>query len=339
MFLTVYVDDILIFGKSGPYIQDFKSKLSKIFRLTDNENCDYYLGMNVHHDEDAIRIHQAAFIQQLLDRYDLNDLATVKTPMDSTHKLETEKNHTASKAFISRYLSMVGSLIYLAVISRPDISYAVGVVSRFSSNPNQQHLAAVTRIYAYLKGSKTRGLHFDRQLKDGWQLKGFVDSDWGGCNDTGRSTTGWVFTLAGSPISWASQRQKTAALSTCEAEYMAATEAAKEAIWLKGLINELRIPEVKILAVPLMIDNNAALKLTRNTEFHARTKHINIRYHFIREHVEEGNLDPVRVPTQENISDILTKALARPAFDAVAQKMGLRDGNRNSGGVCDMEAE
>ena len=326
MYLTVYVDDIIVFAAPGGHVKAFRSQLQNTFDVTEKVGCDYYLGMHIEHNNRSIRIHQANFIQQLLDRYNLNDIVPVSTPMDPKKVLQKETKLQASDEFKSRYLSMFGSLIYLTTISRSDIAYAVSVVGRFSANPNQQHMDAVVRIYSYLKGTKTRGMNFS---SSGGYLKGFVDSDWGGCPDTSRSTTGWVFTLAGSPISWSSQRQKTAALSTCEAEYMAATEATKEAVWLKGLINELNLPNLAVVSVPLMIDNNAALKLTKNAEFHGRTKHINIRYHFIREHVEKGNIDPQRIDTKDNVADILTKPLPRPAFENALRTMGMTDNSKS----------
>lgn len=184
---------------------------------------------------------------------------------------------------------------------------------------------AVQRIYAYLKRHPDLGPNYHPAERENrsCELIGYVDSDWAGCYDTRRSTTGWTFTLAGSPIAWASKRQKSVAMSTCEAEYIAAAEAAKEAIWLRNLLTELNVPSVSLGPIKLMIDNNAAMKLTKNPEFYARTKHIELRHHFLREQVLEGNIDIVRVDTKDNLADIFTKALARLAFETILTRLGL----------------
>ena len=183
---------------------------------------------------------------------------------------------------------------------------------------------AVDRIFAYLKNDPGKGIVYSG--KHGLQLRGFVDSDFAGCEDSRKSTTGWVFTLAGGPVSWASQRQKTVATSTMDAEYIAGTEAAKEAVWIRNFINDLQIPGVYIDTIPLYIDNNSALKLTRNPEFHSRSKHIDVKYHFIREKVEEGVINTQRVDTADNLADVFTKALAKPIHEDFAYRLNLLSG-------------
>jgi hypothetical protein len=153
-----------------------------------------------------------------------------------------------------------------------------------------------------------------------------VDSDFTGCKDSRRSLTRWVFTLAGGPVSWLSQRQKTVAISTIDIEYIAGAEAAKEAVWIRNFINDLRIPEVYIDTVPLYIDNNLALKLTRNPEFHSRSKHIDVKHYFIREKVEEGIINTQRIDTTDNLADVFTKALPKPIYKDLVQRINLLSG-------------
>jgi hypothetical protein len=144
----------------------------------------------------------------------------------------------------------------------------------------------ITRAYAYVNATPNIGITYTKQQP---KLQGYVDADWAGCEDTRHSTTGYIFTLAGGPISWSSQKQKVVALSTCEAEYMALSEAVKEALWIKSFINNLNIG-IHFDTVPIHVDNESAIKLAKNPEFHNRSKHIDIKYHFLREHVDTGTI-------------------------------------------------
>lgn len=183
---------------------------------------------------------------------------------------------------------------------------------------------AVDRIFTYLKNDPGRGIVYSG--KHGLQLTVFVDSDFARCEHSRRSTTGWVFTLAGGLVSWSSQRQKTVATSTMDAEYTASAEATKEAVWIRNFINDLRIRGVHIDSVPLCIDNNSALKLTRNPEFHSRSKHIDVKHHFVREKVEEGVINTQRVDMTDNLADVFTKALARPVHEDLVNRLNLFQG-------------
>lgn len=179
--------------------------------------------MNISSDnEGPIHLCQETFVHQLLERYGLQDLKPTRIPMDPSSKLNSNVGVKLPAGEQRRYHSMVGSLNYLATVSRIDISLATSIVARFCANPTQEHMDAVTQIYAYLKGTPTMGPIYK---KNDWQFEGFVDSDWAGCPDTRRSTTGFAFMLAGAPISSVSRRQKTVALSSREAEYVAAAEA------------------------------------------------------------------------------------------------------------------
>ncbi|KFY97995.1 hypothetical protein V500_01823 [Pseudogymnoascus sp. VKM F-4518 (FW-2643)] len=322
MFMTVYVDDLNIFGENLQSILQVKKLLSSNFKMTDLGEISWYLGMEIRQDS-KIFLSLAQYFQDILDRFELHNIRPVSTPADPTVTLQSTNNGTASPAFKKRYQAMVGSLNWPAGVSRPDIAFATGRVGRYSSNPSQEHMDAVERIYAYIRGTMDLCLAYnENSLQD--TLEAFVDSDWGACADTRRSTSGWLIKLAGAPISWSSKRQRTVALSSTEAEYMAATEAAKEAVWLKRFINELAIPGITIKTITIQIDNNGAMKLTKNPEFHGRTKHIEMRHHFIRELIKEGHVDVARVPTRDNQSDILTKALPRPIFQELVTKMGLQ---------------
>lgn len=318
LYLVLYVNNIIVFSKNRSVIDSFKDNLFRAFKMTKDDCSNYFLGTHLQAHDNGLKIHQRNYVQQILNRYQLKDIPTVKTPMQ---KIPAEnKGPKALKNFIHEYISKVGSLIYPAQICRPDIAYTTAVVGRFNANPNQEHMDAVHRIFAYLKGSMDRDITYHKTTTP--TLKIIVDSNWGGCPDTYRSTTGWVCLLSDSSISWSSQRQKTVTLSTAEAEYTATTEAAKESVWVQGILNELET-SFRLDTVELHIDNNAAMKLTRNAKFHVRTKHIGIKHHFIRELVSNGTITPIRVDTQDNAADILTKPLAWPSFSRHITHMGM----------------
>ena len=322
LIITVYVDDINIFGPSDDHIIPFKSDITKAFKMTDAGRASWYLGMQLNWLPDGLHIHQNGFIQQALGKYGLLGSKPATIPLDPNRKLLKETENTADPKFKTAYMSMVGSLNYLQTKTVWGLAFPVSLVSRYMTNPNQTHLDAVLQIFRYLLGTPDRGLFF---RKDGDStLRGFVDSDWGGDTDTGKSTTGWVFTLAGCPISWSSQRQKTVSSSSTEAEYIAASDACKEAIWLKGFHNEiaLAMKHPEQIAIPLSIDNASALKLTKNPEFHGRTKHINIRYHFIRECVDRGEIVPEWISGKSNPADLFTKALSKALFSDNLSRLG-----------------
>lgn len=273
--------------------------------------------MHVEQEPGEIRIHQKQYIDQIVAKYGFSQAAPVKTPVDKDIKLEKQDDHIAHPKFRTEYQSKVGLLNFASNQTRPDIAFAMGYVARYASNPNQTHMNAVDRIFAYLKNDPGKGIVY--LAKHGLHLTGFVDSDFAGYEDSRRSTTGWVFTLAGGPVSWSSQRQKTVATSTMDAEYIAGAEAAKEAVWIRNFINDFRIPGVPHRynsAIP-------ALKLTRNPEFHSRLKHIDVKHHFIREKVDEGVINTQRVETTDNLADVFTKALPRPTHEGLVNRLNL----------------
>lgn len=204
--------------------------------------------------------------------------------------------------------------------TRPDIAYAVSLVSRYSANPTPAHWNAVVRIFRYLRGTVHYELVYKGSLED---LTGYTDSDWAG-DSTRRSTSGYLFNMGSGAISWSSKRQATVALSTCEAEYIGQTQATKEAIWLKKLLNQLLRPnDSDPKATVIFGDNQGAIALAKNAQFHARTKHIDIAHHFVREKVNDGTVDIRYVPTDKQLADGLTKALCLDKFVAFRDALGV----------------
>ncbi|KAG9512183.1 hypothetical protein KCU93_g10402, partial [Aureobasidium melanogenum] len=322
MFIDAYVDDIKIFAKTDEEIFQTKALLSSQFPMTDLGPCSFYLGMHVNQGQDgSVHLHQAAYIQQILERFGMEDIYPRHIPMRTDCKLSQNTGPAKPKDFIRLYQSKVGSLLYLSCIARPDLAEAVGVVSRYNSNPNDSHMEAVDQIIAYIKATPNLGLCYSKDPHD--ELHAYSDADWAGCKDSARSTTGWVVMLSGAPISWSSKRQKSVALSTCESEYVAGYKAAQELVWITGLLNELRVKDISTREVVLQMDNQAALKLSRNPEFHDRTKHINIKFHYLRELNSEGLIKTQYVNTKNNLADLFTKPLPRDTFEGLVRRLGL----------------
>jgi len=216
------------------------------------------------------------------------------------------------------YRSIVGSLRYL-VNSRPDLAYSVGYVSRFMEAPTAEHLVAVKRVLRYVAGTLQFGCCYRRKKEA--QLVGYSDSDLAGDIDTRKSTTGVVFFLGGNVITWQSQKQRVVALSSCEAEYIAVATAACQGVWLARLLAELKGEEAATIS--LKIDNQSAIALSRNPVFHDQSKHIDIKFHYIRECVEENRVQLQSIGTVEQLADICTKALGRERFCELRSKLGV----------------
>lgn len=207
--------------------------------------------------------------------------------------------------------------MYLANSTRVDIAEAVNVVSRYSANPSKMHYQAVKHVWRYLNGAKDHGLVYRRTSRV--HLQGWCDASYADDVDTSRSTGAYVTTMCGGVIDWSSRVMRPVALSTTEAEYMCASDAAKEIVWARGLLAELGYEQTE--ATPMMEDNQATIDLSVSGRHHKRTKHIRVRYHFIRQLVEEGEVALVKVHTSEQIADLLTKPLGKTQFINLRGKM------------------
>lgn len=318
VILSIYVDDILIASKDKELIEKTKREIAAKFELRDLGQLKYCLGINFEKKENGnIKLHQRMYIEQSLEKYGLKDCKSSTTPIEVGLKLIKAK--TCEKDL--PYQSLIGTLMYLAVATRPDISFAVSYLSQFNNCYDSTHFMAAKRVLRYLKGTIDEGLIYTKKEVDRSELlKGAADADWGSCHVDRRSYTGYIFTFAGTPVSWEARKQRTIALSTAEAEYMAITEAAKEAIYLKRLLKDLHISDS---VVKIDVDNQAAQKLTKHPVINAKSKHIDIRHHFIREAVANGEVSTDYTPTNENIADFMTKALPGTKMKMIKMKVNL----------------
>jgi hypothetical protein len=218
------------------------------------------------------------------------------------------------------YQSAIGLFMYAMIGTRPDLAHAVGVLSQHCANPGEEHQRAVKRVLRYLKETTHQKIVY-KKMGD-TKFIGYVDTDWGADKNDCRSITGYVFLLGGAAISWSSKKQSSTAQSSTEAEYMAAAHAGKEALWLRNFAQEIGIAQDS--PMPLYVDNQSAIALSKNPESHSRMKHIGVRYHFIRDHVESGEIELLYVPTGNQIADVLTKGLTKIKLDKFVSGMGLR---------------
>ncbi|KNZ78120.1 Copia protein [Termitomyces sp. J132] len=227
------------------------------------------------------------------------------------------------------YRQLVGGLLWLAVSTRPDIQYAVQQLSQYLDCFTYTHWNTAVRTLQYLKGMKTLGISLGGS--NPIQLVGFTDSDWANCLDTRRSVGGYAWTLGSGVVSWATQKQKTVAASSCEAEYMAAYEAAQECIWLRSLLGAIGHKPQE--ATTMLCDNNSVINLSEDPMLHQRVKHVDIKYHFLRERVASREITVRYINTKDNVADIFTKALAAPQFVRLRDILGMTQ-HSTRGGVA-----
>ncbi|CAA7058194.1 unnamed protein product [Microthlaspi erraticum] len=318
LLVAVYVDDLLVTGSSLDLILEFKRGMSSKFEMSDLGRLTYYLGIEVNQHEDGITLKQERYAMKILEEIGMLELNAVHTPMDSSLKLSKAQEEKRIDEKI--YRRNIGCLRYL-IHTRPDLSYSVGVLSRYMQEPRESHGAALKQVLRYLCGTLSHGLCFGRMKQTG--LVGYSDSSHNVDVDDGKSTGGHIFYLDECPITWCSQKQETVALSSCEAEFMAATEAAKQAIWLQELLSEVTGKDCEKVVV--RIDNKSAIALTKNPVFHGRSKHIHRRYHFICECVENEQVEVEHVPGDQQKADIFTKALGKIKFKEMRNLIGVQD--------------
>lgn len=315
--LLLYVDDMIITGDNSLEISCLQDALFVRFEMKSLGEAHYFLGLEIE-NSGGYFVSQQRYAASILQRFRMRESNEVTTPMEPYPKLSKIEGKRLKDATIFRQI--VGSLFYLT-ITRPDIAFSVGVVSQFMDQPCESHLVAAKRILRYIKGTQSYGLMYKESLA--FSLSGFVDADWAGDVNDRRSTTGFCFTTGSTAVSWCSKKQATVALSSCEAEYVAATMATQECIWLKRLLQE--ITHAFNCSVPIYCDNESAIKLAGNPVFHARSKHIETHFHFVREKVLTQEIELQKVRTENQVADIFTKSLAKTKFEMFRAALGVGD--------------
>jgi hypothetical protein len=331
LILAVHVDDCVLTGSSSDLISEYKQKLNSCYALTDLGPVHWLLGIKVTRDRAAhtLSLSQGAYIDAILSRFALSKAKAYGTPM-TPGAIYSKKDSPSSPNEVTRmkntpYREAIGSLMYAAVATRPDIAFAVSTLSQFLNNPGDLHWEATKRVFRYLAGTKDYELTFGGERHD---LEGFTDAD-GAMQEHRHAISGYAFLFDGGAVSWSSKKQELITLSTAEAEFVAATHAAKEAIWLRKLLGDI-YPDYTDSPTPFYCDNQAAQTLIKDDNYHARTKHLDTRFLFIREVAERGQIKILYCPTEDMVADVLTKALPKWKTSGHASTLGLR---RACGGV------
>jgi hypothetical protein len=324
IILAVYVNDILIFGKLKTACDSIYQALSKQFRMEYLGPPKTFLGLNIVRTATTISINQSGYIDRMLTRFKMSTCSPIHTPLNASLPLQKAQDSDKG-ADQTNYQELIGSLNHLAVYSRPDISFAVSKLSQFNSDPTTTHFRAAQHILRYLQATKDISITYGTS-KD-LTANRFADADWGSDRDDRKSVTGYVFMINNGPVSWTSHKQSTVATSTMEAEYMALSDASREVIARQQLFTDLNIS----IPIPRVYsDNQAALAIAQNPVHHQHSKHIDIRYHFIRHAVQNDQLIIDYVPTAAQTADLLTKALGPQAHARCIQ--GLFNAKENKGG-------
>jgi len=308
-----YTDDVFGASKTDEEIKKRKDEMGKEWEIKDVGENDYFLGMRVQQDLVAgtIKLTQRPYWEHVINRFDLTHVHPRNVPLpvgiilnnEMSPKTDSEKQQMVNKP----YRPILGSVMWGQLATRPDLSFAVSLLSRFQANPGIEHWRALMHVVGYIKNTLDYGLTYSRDAE--LTPLAYVDADYGGCRDTKRSTSGYVFTMSGGPVTWSSKRQATVALSTVEAEYVAMSRCAQQTKWMQAWLDEVDIEHQK----PGVIkgDSRGGIALTKNTKDHGKVKHIDIRHHYIRELVKSGAITIERIPSAENPADMFTKPLSR----------------------------
>jgi len=327
VILSLYVDDILLASNNKEYVQIIKEWLSSNFDMKDMGEAAYILGVKIERDRSKkmLALSQEHYIKKVLEKFHMQDCKPIDTPIAKGEGLSLRMcpKTPDEKAQMEKvpYSSAVGSLMYAMMCTRPDISFAVGMVSRYQANPGQSHWKAVKRILRYLKGTADYSLCFQGE---NLQLMGYADADWEGDLDERKSTSGYVFLLSNGAISWSSKKQSCISLSTMEAEFVAFSAAVQEAVWLKRFLNHLGFGENETNSVLVYSDSQAAIAYTKDPKYHSKTKHIDTKYNFVRDMVARKQVCMQYISTHKMVADPFTKAIPRDVFIGHVKSLGLR---------------
>ncbi|KAI3692517.1 hypothetical protein L6452_32334 [Arctium lappa] len=315
LLVQIYVDDIIFGSTRDSMCKEFEDLMYQRFKMSSMGELTFFLGLQVQQKSDGIFICQSKYVQDILTKFGFSDSKPASTPME-THKQITA-DLEGEDMDVHHYRSMIGSLMYLTA-SRPDIMFPVCVYARFQVRPKQSHFQAIKRIFRYLKGQPRLGLWYPHDSP--FDLIAYSDSDLGGANLDRKSTSGGCQFLGARLVSWQCKKQTTVSTSTTEAEYIAAASCCSQVLWIQ---NQMLDYGVTFLHTPIFIDNSSAISIVNNPVKHSKTKHIEIRYHFIRDCNEKKLVQVVKVHTDNQFADLFTKAFDVGRFTFLVTSVGM----------------
>ncbi|GKB88571.1 retrovirus-related pol polyprotein from transposon TNT 1-94 [Tanacetum coccineum] len=316
LLVQIYVDDIIFSSTNTAMCDEFANQMTTKFKMSMMGQMSFFLGLQISQSPRGIFINQSKYAFEIVKKYGLLSTDSVDTPMVEKNKLDEDLQGKQVDATL--YRGMIGSLMYLTS-SRPDLIYAVCLCARYQAKPTEKHLQAVKRIFRYLKGTINMGLWYSKDTD--MSLTAYADADHARCQDTRRSTSGSAQFLGDKLVSWSSKKQKCTAISSTEAEYIALSGCCAQILWMRSQLTDYGFQFNKI---PLYCDNKSAIALCCNNVQHSRAKHIDVRYHFIKEQVENGIVELYFVRTEYQLADIFTKPLPRERFNFLIDKLGMR---------------
>ncbi|GJW33144.1 ribonuclease H-like domain, reverse transcriptase, RNA-dependent DNA polymerase [Tanacetum coccineum] len=315
MLVQVYVDDIIFGSTKSSMVKDFEELMQKEFKMSSMGELTFFLGLQVKQSNAGIFLSQDKYVKDILNKFDFRTIKPASTPIEAHKSLG--KDEEGEDVDVHLYRSMIGCLMYLTA-SRPDIMFAVCLCARFQVTPKVSHLHAVKRIFRYLKHQPKLGLWYPKDSP--FHLEAFSDSDYAGDNHDRRSTSGGCQYLGRRLVSWQCKKQTIVAISSTEAEYVAAASCCAQVLWMQ---NQLLDYGFNFMNTKIHIDNESTICIVRNPVFHSKTKHIQIRHHLIRDCYEQRLINVVKVHTDDNVADLLTKGFDLARFNFLVVTIGM----------------
>ena len=318
LIIFIYVDDLVFTGSDEGMFAVFKASMKREFDMTDLGKMKFFLGVEVVQNDEGIYLSQRKYALEVLERFGLEKANSVRNPMIPGMKLM--RNEDGEQVDVTQYKQMVGSLMYL-LVTRPDLMFGIGLISRYMERPTTLHMQAIKTILRYVKGSVNLSIHYRREAASDERLMAYSDSDYAGDQDDRRSTSGYVFMLSEGVVAWSSKKQPVVSLSTTEAEFISAAHCACQAVWMRRVLERIDCKQGTYTIIHC--DNMSSIKLAKNPIMHGRSKHIDVRFYFLCELCKEGVIELKHCNTQDQIADIMTKALKMDAFEKLRSLLGV----------------
>jgi hypothetical protein len=315
LVVSVYVDDLIYSGNDETMFKRFKHSMKQEFDMSDLGRMKYFLGVEVVQGSEGIFINQRKYANEVLERFGMEHCNPVKNPVVPGFKLGKDEDGTSVDA--TTYKQMVGSLMYLNA-TRPDLAYVLSLISRFMERPTKLHQQAIKRVLRYLKGTAELGIFYKRGEE---KLMAYSDSDYAGDIDDRKSTSGYVFLLGSGAVAWSSKKQPVVTLSTTEAEFIAAASCACQSVWMHRILEKLGHEQNKCTVV--FCDNSSTINLSKNPVLHAKSKHIDVRFHFLRDLTKDGVIKLEHCDSKDQIADIMNKPLRQHVFLKFRESLGV----------------